>query len=226
MHHHRCMEVRPNEQCLVVQHLLEVRHQPLLVHAVARESTTEVVVHTARRHGVQRSGDDRTSPRRLVIQVRAQQQFERHRRRKLRCRAETAPSVVEGSVQLSHGCGKDVDWRQLWIGGDLRRSPDVVHQRGDVVGDVLAAVAPCVVDRRHQLQERGFRVVGATEERLGIRSEEHGHRPAAASRHCLTASMYTLSTSGRSSRSTFTFTKSRFITSATSTSSNDSCAIT
>ena len=41
-----------------------------------------------------------------------------------------------------------------------------------------------------------------------------------------TAFMYTASRSGRSSRSTLTFTNSRFITSAVAASSNDSCAIT
>src|SRR3990172_11604155 len=41
-----------------------------------------------------------------------------------------------------------------------------------------------------------------------------------------TASMYTRSTSGRSSRSTLTLTKARFISSAVSGSSNDSWAMT
>lgn len=41
-----------------------------------------------------------------------------------------------------------------------------------------------------------------------------------------TASMYTASTSGRSSRSTLTLTKCVFRYSAVSRSSNDSCAIT
>ena len=42
----------------------------------------------------------------------------------------------------------------------------------------------------------------------------------------VTASMYSESTSGRSSRSTFTFTNQRFISSAVAGSSNDSWAIT
>ena len=41
-----------------------------------------------------------------------------------------------------------------------------------------------------------------------------------------TASMYTASTSGRSSRSTFTFTNSSFMTAAVAGSSKDSWAIT
>ena len=41
-----------------------------------------------------------------------------------------------------------------------------------------------------------------------------------------TASMYSESTSGRSSRSTFTFTNRSFITAAVAGSSNDSCAMT
>ena len=40
------------------------------------------------------------------------------------------------------------------------------------------------------------------------------------------ASIVTASTSGRSSRSTFTLTKCSFITAAVAGSSNDSCAIT
>jgi len=42
----------------------------------------------------------------------------------------------------------------------------------------------------------------------------------------VTASMYSPSRSGRSSRSTFTFTYRSFISAAVSPSSNDSCAIT
>ena len=50
----------------------------------------------------------------------------------------------------------------------------------------------------------------------------HPPRPVRA----WTASMYTASTSGRSSRSTFTLTNSSFIRAATSTSSKHSWAIT
>ena len=51
-----------------------------------------------------------------------------------------------------------------------------------------------------------------------------GHPPEPVSP--TVASMVTASTSGRSSRSTFTFTNSSFISSAIARLSNDSCAMT
>ena len=51
-----------------------------------------------------------------------------------------------------------------------------------------------------------------------------GHPPAPV--RAWTASMYTLSTSGRSSRSTFTLTNPEFMAAATSSCSNDSWAMT
>ena len=51
-----------------------------------------------------------------------------------------------------------------------------------------------------------------------------GHPPWPVS--ATTASMYTASTSGRSSRSTLTLTKSSFMTAAVASSANDSCSIT
>ena len=51
------MEVDARQQRLVVQHLLEVGHQPLAVDRVAGEPAADVVVHAARRHRVERGGD-------------------------------------------------------------------------------------------------------------------------------------------------------------------------
>ena len=47
------MGVDPHEQRLVVEHLLEVRHEPLAVDGVASEAAADVVVHAARRHRVE-----------------------------------------------------------------------------------------------------------------------------------------------------------------------------
>jgi hypothetical protein len=51
-------EERPDEARLVVQHLLEVRDDPLAVGAVAVEAAAEVVVESARGHRVERLAGD------------------------------------------------------------------------------------------------------------------------------------------------------------------------
>ena len=50
--------VDAHQQRLVVEHLLEVRHEPLAVDRVAGEAAADVVVHAARRHRVERRRDD------------------------------------------------------------------------------------------------------------------------------------------------------------------------
>src|SRR5665811_2324493 len=45
------------ELCVVVQHLLEMRHQPALVHRVARKAAAEVIVNAALTHAIQRMLD-------------------------------------------------------------------------------------------------------------------------------------------------------------------------
>ena len=47
------VQVDTDQQRLVVEHLLEVRHQPLLVDRVAGEATADVVVHSTARHRVE-----------------------------------------------------------------------------------------------------------------------------------------------------------------------------
>ena len=47
------MRAEPHEQCIVVQHLLEVRHQPLRIHGVAREPAADLIVDAAARHALE-----------------------------------------------------------------------------------------------------------------------------------------------------------------------------
>ena len=46
------------QQSLVVEHLLEVRYEPFAIGRVAGEPAADVVVHAARRHRIERGGDD------------------------------------------------------------------------------------------------------------------------------------------------------------------------
>ena len=99
----RRVGVHPHEQRLVVEHLLEVRHEPLPVDGVAGEPAADVVVHPAGRHRVEGDGDHLA--RRLVprAEVPEQEQVEAHRRRELRGRAEAAPFAVERAAERTHG---------------------------------------------------------------------------------------------------------------------------
>ena len=97
----RGVGVDADEQRLVVEHLLEVRHEPALVDRVAGEATADVVVDAAGRHRVERrrhggeaaaaSCSSATPP----VEHLGEDQVERHRRRELRRRAEPTPVRVE-----------------------------------------------------------------------------------------------------------------------------------
>jgi len=47
LHGERRVQVRPHENRLAIEHLLEVRQEPLLVDAVAGDPAAQVVVHAA-----------------------------------------------------------------------------------------------------------------------------------------------------------------------------------
>ena len=53
------VEVDADQQRLVVEHLLEVGHEPFLVDRVAGEATADMVVHATAGHRVERRRDDR-----------------------------------------------------------------------------------------------------------------------------------------------------------------------
>ena len=88
------VQVRRDEQRVVVQHLLEVRDQPLAVDGVAVEAAADEVVHPAERHRVERL-------RHQLELVAPQQELERRRGRELRRVAEAAPHGIERAAQPS-----------------------------------------------------------------------------------------------------------------------------
>jgi hypothetical protein len=44
------LEIGDRQLCLVVEHLLEVRHVPIAIDRVTMESAAEMIVYSARRH--------------------------------------------------------------------------------------------------------------------------------------------------------------------------------
>ena len=162
-----------------------MRHEPLRIDAVASKAATEVVVHPAARHRIERHLDD---ARDVVVwrgELAAEQKVEVHRARELRGPAESTPRRVEGVRQNASRVVQDVCPDEVRCGADECGAPDGLHQGGDVVVDVRTLVDPRIGDGIHQLNEGRPREVRAAVERFAARGEEHRHRPAAATRHRL-----------------------------------------
>ena len=187
------VQVDPGEQRVVVEHLLEVRHDPVRVHRVPGEPAAQLVVHAAAGHGLAGVGghpqrDGVAGP--LVV---TEQELTHHRRRELRRGTEPARRGVVPAVELRHRRLRYLAEPQLLgtvpgaqgLGGGGR----VLGQGGgDLLGPVrhVAALAlPGPRDVQHQLPELVAREVGAAEERLAPAGHEHRHRPAALARHRL-----------------------------------------
>ena len=85
------VQVRGDEQGVVVEHLLEVRHEPPLVDRVAVEATADEVVHPAGSHPVERLRHHRHRLRRPA----AEEELEVRGGRELGCPSEAAVGGLE-----------------------------------------------------------------------------------------------------------------------------------
>ena len=100
-------QVGDGELRLVVEHLLEVRHEPALVHRVAMEAAAELIVHAALGHLAQR--EQRHVERFLVLGARvvAQQEVVDRGARKLGRAAEAAQARVERAAEREEAAVQD-----------------------------------------------------------------------------------------------------------------------
>ena len=178
------MKVDPQQQGVVVQHLLEVRHDPLRVHRVPGEAAGQLVVHAAPGH--RRTGPDyhRQRPVRSGSAMVAKQELQHHRRRELRGAAESAVGPVVSLLQLLDRGGQ-LGGTERALGGLLVQH---VLQRTDhpAAGRLQLgpAIPPSLADGCQQPQEVRLRKVGTAEERLAGRREQAGHRPATLAGQC------------------------------------------
>ncbi len=185
------VQIGAGQQCVVVEHLLEVRHQPAFVDRVAGEAAAEVVVDPTCGHRIERR--DRGAQRGVGAGavVLSQQVVQRHRLRELGCCPEATPARIVGGQHRHRGL---VEHRGVGeCAGALRcgRAADRVEQPRGLLEQLVTLVAPRVLDRREHLQEAGvpgrrlLGEVGAAEERFAVGGEEHRHRPAALAGHRL-----------------------------------------
>ncbi len=177
--------VRAAEQGVVVQHLLEVRHDPLAVDGVAGEAAAELVVDAAARHPLAGLGGHLEGALGAGAGVVPQQELDDHGRRELGRAAEAAVRRVIVAGQAEQRLG------QLVLAGLLAGAvgelplPQLAHDLARDLVDLAAPVRPRPVHAVEHLREGGHAVPGLgrevrTEvEGLGVRREEDGHGPAA-----------------------------------------------
>ncbi len=185
------VRVDPGEQGVVVEHLLEMRHDPAGVDRVPGEPAAELVVHATAGHRLAGGFGHRQRvgiPGPLVV---AEQELQHHRRRELRRAAEPAPGRVVVAAQSLHRRGRRLTelgragLAPQGLGGGHRILGQRGGDLGGPVGHVVVVGAPGPGQVRDQLPEVRPRQVGAAEERLPGRGHDHRHRPAALAGHGL-----------------------------------------
>src|SRR4029077_6530669 len=86
--HESAVQIDRNEQRVVVEHLLEVRHEPLPIDGVPMEAAAHEVLTASGGHRVERL-------RRELELVASEQELEHRGRRELRCWSEPTPLGIE-----------------------------------------------------------------------------------------------------------------------------------
>ena len=197
------VEVDPQQQGIVVEHLLEMRHDPRVIDGIAREATAKLVVDAAAGHGLAAALDhrERVAEARRVGGAApvglagasgvTQQELKRHGRRELRGATESPTHRVVGLGQGRHG-GVEVSCRGRGAVGGHGTLPLRKCIR-DAIGrglDLVASTRPRLGDRREQLRERRHAVTRRGREvRAGIEGpalvvDEDAHRPASVPGEC------------------------------------------
>jgi hypothetical protein len=182
---------QPNEERVVVQHLLEVRHEPLGVHAVAGKAAAHLIVQPAAGHLPVRVLHHLQRLRLARARPVAQEEVQRHRRRKLGGAVEAAEPGLVALHQRGH---RTREQRLVQAASGPRalrgRRVQLAHGLGGSPHAVLA-VRPRIGHPLEHPGEGGHsvpvgrRIVGAGVERLALGGEEDGHRPATLARHRL-----------------------------------------
>ena len=225
--HHPRVQVDRGEERVVVQHLLEVRDEPSLVHRVAVEAAADQVVHPAGGHPVQ--GLSRPSP---ALVAAREEELEAGGGRELRRAPEPAPLLVELAAEASHRVGEQRGLQRLARRLQVARAAHVLDQLARGPRHVRAPFAVRVGDCAQHLAEarqpmaRLRREVRPAEERLTLGSQEHGHRPAAVAGQCHDRVHVHRVEVGPLLAVDLDVHERSFISSAVAWSSKDSCSIT
>ena len=160
---------------------------------VAMEPAADLVVHPAGGHGVERHAHHVERLGSLVADEGAQQEVERHRLGELRRRPEPAElRVVLGPDRLV-AAGEDLGRGRGPVARCAQAPSPLEHLRelSRLLEQVVPPAAPRLVDGLEHGDEPRHAVtlllgeVRSAEERSAVGVDEHGHRPPAATGHCL-----------------------------------------
>ena len=106
--HLPALEVEPGEQRVVVEHLLEVRGEPLGIHRVAGETAAEMILNATRSHALEARGHHLQRFAIAGLAVAAETEREAHGVGKLRGAAEAAVAGVEPGGDRLGGLGQQI----------------------------------------------------------------------------------------------------------------------
>ena len=169
------MGVHPSEQSVVVQHLLEVRHHPVVIDRVAGEASGELVVHPASSHALARDRDDLAAASGAGSRRMAEQELQRPSTAGTSAPHRTRPWRRRGPPKAPARRRRAASLEMPRPGRDR---PVARRELADHVGagllDLLAPGRPGVDDRLENPPERRHagpvdrREVGPAEERLGV----------------------------------------------------------
>ena len=178
------VRIHAREQSVVVQHLLEVRDDPVCVDGVAGEAAAELVVDAAAGHPLAGDRHDLVAARRTGPRGVPQQELQDHRRWELRGAAEPSGRVDVPLPELARRC---IEGRRGDAGSRQRRRRalrQLAHDRCPRLLDLGSSRGPRIDDRLEHTPKRRHAgpvqrgEVGATEDRLAGRRQDAGHRPA------------------------------------------------
>ena len=181
------MQIKPAQLGVVIEHLLEVRHKPMRVDAVAGETAADMIIDAARRHLKQSKIQPLPGPLVAAALDITQQYFQADGVGELGGSAKAAMYAVHASQQLPRRLIQQLDGQAaVVLAPDCQ---DIAPQHlMQVIGLSLELIAFALigfVNRAHQLGERGpavlagLGIVGAAIEGPSIGQQEDGHGPAA-----------------------------------------------
>ena len=173
-----------DELRVVVEHLLEMRDEPALVDAVARKPAAEMVVDAALSNMGEGELDRFAREWKTVAKRGTPQEAEELRLREFRRAPDSAMGLIDRLHETAGKIGEPRLLRRRGDGAGAARCQPLL-QRVCVLPHLVLLVA---IDARDFIQYTDewraaeaflLREIGAAPERLGVRGEEHGERPAA-----------------------------------------------
>ena len=180
-------QVGGGELTLVVEHLLEVRHEPALVHGIAVKAAAQLIVHAALGHFPQSEQGGVEGFAVAGAGVEAHEEIEHRGAGEFGRAAEAAVVAVEGAAENLEAAIEQgiVDGRGAGGRRDLGMLAQLLDDVARRCDNLRAIVAPGLGDLAQNGGKAGApiailrRKIGAAEEWLQFRREPHRHGPAA-----------------------------------------------